>query len=201
MNYALNRTVEPSIEPVSLEEAKLHCRIDDGSDDAVLSSFITAARIWAEDFCRRSFITSTWELSLDEFPGCDEEIRLERPKIIAVSSITYIDTGGTTQTLSSSLYRSDVKSTPGRVTPVAGTVWPATQCDTTNTVTITFTAGYGSTAASVPQPIRTAIAIIAATLSENRENVNIGNIVNTIPLVGNLSAVESLLWPYRWTLR
>ncbi len=201
MNYALNRTSEPSVEPVSLEEAKLHARVDGDSDDAVLSAFVTAARIWAEDFCRRSFLSSTWELCLDEFPGCDEEICLERPKIISVSSIAYIDTGGTTQTLSSSLYRVDAKSTPGRITPIAGQVWPATQCDTTNTVTVTFTAGYGTTAASVPQPIRTAIAILASHLFENREQVNIGNIVNTIPMIGNLSTVESLLWPYRWTVR
>ena len=40
----------PIIEPVTLAEAKAQCRVEYDTDDELLSSYITAARQWAEGF-------------------------------------------------------------------------------------------------------------------------------------------------------
>jgi len=109
--------------------------------------------------------------------------------IQAVSSITYVDIGGTTQTWSSSLYDVDIYSKPGRIRPKWGETWPSIRSQM-NAIAMTYTCGYGATAASVPAPIRQAMLLLIGHWYENREAVVIGNVLGfrEIPI-----AVESLL--------
>jgi len=178
-------TVEPSIEPVSLAMAKLHCKIDLNDDDTLISALITTARQWCESRLSQQFITATRKLYLDGLSHY--EITLPYSPIQAVSSITYVDSGGTTQTWSSSLYDVDSHTRPGRIRPKWGEVWPSTRYQM-NAIAITYTCGYGATAESVPAAIRQAMLLLIAHWYENREAINLGNIVSEIPLT-----VESLL--------
>jgi hypothetical protein len=59
----------PTVEPVTLAEAKLHARIEYSDDDALVTSLITAARRYCETAIRAAFITQTWTLMLDSFPS------------------------------------------------------------------------------------------------------------------------------------
>lgn len=192
MSERYRRTVNPTSEPVTLEDFKAHARVDYDDQDTVINNQITAARLYCEEYLQRSFITTTWALTMEEFP-C-EEIELQRANLIAVSSITYIDTAGATQTLDASHYRVDAYSEPPEIEPAWGYYWPFTR-EISNAVTVTFTAGYGATAASVPQTIKQAILLLAAHWFENREYVS-GQTVNTIPMT-----IESLLMTERWSLR
>ena len=45
---ALVMTAAPSVEPISLAEAKAHLRIDASDEDSLLTSLITAGRIFVE---------------------------------------------------------------------------------------------------------------------------------------------------------
>jgi hypothetical protein len=58
----------PANEPVSLMEAKLHLRVEHDDEDLLIGVLIGAARIAAENECRRSFVTQQWKLFLDAFP-------------------------------------------------------------------------------------------------------------------------------------
>lgn len=60
---------ESGAEPVSLEDAKLHLRIDSSDDDTLISSLITTARRWAEDYCDRTFVVSKYTMKMDSFFG------------------------------------------------------------------------------------------------------------------------------------
>ena len=51
----------PIAEPVTLEEAKLQLRVEFDEDDALISSYITAAREWAEGFLNRSLVAPEGE--------------------------------------------------------------------------------------------------------------------------------------------
>ena len=62
----------PSIEPVTLEEAKLQLRVDSDFDDSLICDAIQAAREDCEGETHRAFITQTWQLILDHFPGTAE---------------------------------------------------------------------------------------------------------------------------------
>lgn len=191
MPLSILRTVDATLEPVTTSQAKAHMRITDTAEDSYIESLITAARQHAEHLTERAFITQTWTMTLDRFPDYFGDIRLPKPLLISVSSITYVDLEGTTQTLSSSLYEVDARSQPGRIRPAYGQAWPSTR-EQLNAVTITYTAGYGATAASVPTAIKQAIMIVVAHWFEHREPVITGTIVAEVPM-----SATALLGPYR----
>ncbi len=60
---------QPTVEPVSLEEAKLYLRVDATSEDDLISSLIQAAREYVETHTRRTLIYTTYRYTLDTFPG------------------------------------------------------------------------------------------------------------------------------------
>ena len=186
----LKRTVPPTTEPVTLAMAKAHLRVDDNEEDPLIAQVIEAAREWCEDFQRRSFCSQTWRLTLDEFPSCDV-IELPRPPLASVSSITYVDSDGATQTLSSGDYTVDTDSEPGRVILGYDESWPSTR-DVPNAVTITYVAGYGANDSFVPAKVKQAMLLLIGHWFENREDILTGTISKQIE-----KGAEALLWPQR----
>ena len=190
--YSLKVVTAPTVEPVSLAEAKLQCRLDDDlvADDALLSSLIVAAREHCENETNRAFINTTFDMKMDGFP-CGSEIILPRAPASSVTSITYLDGDGTSQTWTASEYAVDINTEPGRVTLAYGYSWPSTRA-IENAVTVRYVAGYGAAASSVPDSIKCAMKLIIEHLYRNRSLSVIGTISGTLPL-----SVESLLNRYR----
>jgi len=180
---------QPTVEPVSVAEQKLHEEIDGTRQDSTIAVHIKAARIAAEKFARRRFINATFTETWDRFPS------VIRPGWSPLSSdvsdvvITYVDTDQATQTLSSSLYTVDVSSQPGRIIPAFGESWPST-LGHINDVSVEFVAGYGATSASVPSDIIDAIKLLAAGPFEFRESTSERRIFEN-------PTVKALLWGFR----
>ena len=186
--HAVTRLItDATVEPVTLDEAQQHLRVTDASDDEYISNLIKTARLHCERETNRSFITTTWRLSLDYFPGV---IYPRKPPLISVSSITYYDTTGASQTLSSTYYTVDANSEPGRITEAYGYQWPSTY-SRVGAVTVNYTAGYGAAASSVPLPIKQAMLLLIGHWFEMRSAVLIGSLSKSLEF-----AVESLLAPY-----
>lgn len=191
----LKLVTPPACEPVSLAQFKTHARISRDDEDATIRGYIMAARQYAESRQRRQLITATWRLTIDSFYPCGESrslfetaaIKIPLPPLASVTSITYVDEDGATQTLDSSLYLVDTQSEPGRIVPAFNQVWPYTR-EQINAVAITFVAGYGGTPGSVPATTRQAIQMLASHYYENREAAIVGTISAVTPL-----AVDSLL--------
>ena len=152
--------------PVTLADAKLHCKVDDAADDALITAMITSAAELAEQQLGRALMTQTWELTLDSFPDAFE---LTRVPVQSVTSVKYYDTTGTLQTLASNLYSVDTADGDGfaYIAPAYNTSWPDTR-EQINAVVVRFVAGY-TDAASVPEPIKTWIKLMIGTMYENRE--------------------------------
>lgn len=174
----LSISLEPGIEPVSVEDMLDHARIIDANDAGYIASCIAVARRAAERHTRRQLVTATWKLTLDRFPVAYPcAIHLPRPPLQSVTSIKYIDGGGVERTVLSTAYEKDVDCEPGRVYPIYGTCWPMARLQP-NAVTILYKAGYGGlaptdvqSAAAVPMEIKHAIKMIAAHLYEIRQSV------------------------------
>jgi len=166
---SLRRTSAPTVEPVTLSEAKAHCRVDTSADDTLIQGYITTAREWVEDYIDRALVTQQLVMKLDAFPA---EIELPRPPMIASGTatavtITYVtgEAGGTA-TLSASEYRVDRDSTPGAIRTLYAGSWPSHLIDQ-NSVTVSWWAGYGDSA-SVPQRVKSAILMCVHELYEKR---------------------------------
>jgi len=157
--------------------------------DPQLASWRTAARLYVEDFLRRSLITTTWRHTLDSFP-CDDVLELPRAPLVSVTSIAYVDTAGNTQTLSTDVYDVDTASLPGRIALKYLQIWPYL-LPVRNAVTVTFVAGYGASGSAVPAPILAAMKLLIGHWYENREAVT-GSAMTELPV-----GVSALLWPHR----
>lgn len=156
--------------------------------DPHLTGLIKTARHWTEEYLRRSLIEQTHDWSLDAFPV---EFAVPRPPLISVTSVTYVDTAGASQTLSASIYRVDTAAEPGRITPAYGEAWPSVR-EVTNAVIVRFKAGYGTAASAVPEPIRQAMLLLIGEMHERREQALVGTSIVSVPF-----GVKELLSPYR----
>lgn len=181
----------PNVEPLTVAEAKAHLRVDHTTDDAHIESLIKAARLAAEKFQGRRYINQTYRYYLNWFPAAGY-IELPYCPLSSVTSITYEDENGDTQTLATSRYQVDTKSEPGRVYLEPGTTWPRVEPDRINAVTITYVVGYGTTSASVPENVRHAIRLLVGDMYNHREDTVVGQQANELPM-----GVKSLLWQDR----
>lgn len=192
MTQGLVLVTPPAIEPLTLAEAKDHLRVDSTDEDSLIEPLITAARIYAETFTRRAFITRTYDLFLDGFPA-ETEICLPRPPLQSVTYLKYTDLGGNLVTISSGDYIVDTASQPGRLSLQYLKFWPTYQ-QIANSVRLRFVAGYGNAAADLPRSLQQAMLLIIGHWYENRETVAPGALAE-VPM-----AAQSLLWSERISL-
>ena len=169
---AIKVITAPSAEPVTLTEAKAQCRVDITTDDTLITSYIAAARRLCERIDWRAYMTQTLEVWLDAWPATDI-LKIPRPPLQSVTSITYYDQSNVAATLSSASYFVDTVSEPGRVVLNYGYTWPSTILRETNGIAVRFVAGYAS-AGNVPQTIKQAILLVVGHWYENREAVLVG---------------------------
>lgn len=161
----LTLVTAPVYEPISVDEVKDHHRITITTEDPQILPWIKAAREIFENETGLKLISQTWDWKLDQF--CPV-LRLPFAPVSSITSITYIDTSGDSQTLSASLYQSDLVSEPARIMPAYGQVWPSTRSETFNAVTVRLVAGY-ATPVLVPKPIRLAVLQIVGDFYNHRE--------------------------------
>lgn len=210
-NVKLSVVTAPSVEPVTLEEAKAFLRLETDADDVLITEWITAARLKCESILSRTFITTTWLAKYDNFPPYDPRsgmlqpyqgsrtgvvdtldhwtIQLPRPALQSVAWIKYYDMGGTLQTLSPSLYMVN-DGTPGQIQPAWGTIFPITQ-PRHGAVQVQYVAGYGDTAADVPAVVKMGIKAILGFWYENRD---LGMIVPETIENGLYNILQSESW-------
>lgn len=195
---SLRVTTAPTFEPVTLAEARAHVRIDGGEQDGLLAGYLIAARQFCERDLGRALAAITLQLTLDHDWPCDRWgrpcIALPQPPATAVSLVQYVDTNGTTQTLASNQYLFSYGDTFGLIVPAFGVTWPTVR-DQIDTITVAFTAGYGSNPGDTPEPIRQAILLLVGTYFDNREGstISAGRVTDAILPLG----VDTLLAPYR----
>lgn len=192
MRTGLRLLTPPTTSPVSLAEAKLHCRIDHTDEDDLVQGLINTATEYCEGLQRRSYITQTWQLTMDDWP-LGRVLELPRPPLQSVTSVQYLlEDGVTTETLDSDLYVVDTSTILGRLVLKPDAEWPDDALNAAGAITIEYIAGYGDTPADVPASVRQSIQLLVGHWYAHREAVVVGAAAMTVPV-----AVEALLWPDR----
>lgn len=175
----------PTFEPLDARETADHIRAgDDAAVISLINDYLLVAREWVENEVQVSLGQRTVTLYLDWFPSWEIEIRL--PPLQSVTSIVYLDTSGTSTTLSSTLYRVDTVHRPGRIEPAYSQIWPVTY-PVNKAITITATVGYTS-ADLVPACAKQAMRILAKMMFDSG-----GGMCDD-----GLDAVRRILDPIRW---
>lgn len=194
------RVTDPTIEPISLEDVKLHVKANDDItiEDEYFEGLIVSARENVENITRRAVLTQTWDYYLDDWPK-ENWITLPFGNLQSVpetQSIKWKDADGTETTLTIMIdYIWEMNGSQcGRVVLPYAVPWPSGTLYPSNPITICFVCGW-TTADLVPYSIRAAIKMIATDLYQNRESQmatspsNQGYVVN--------ETVQNLLASYR----
>lgn len=149
----LRLVTPPAVEPVTLEEAKQHLKIDGNEDDSLINALITAARQRAEEYTRRAFITQTWEVAVDSVTST---LCLPRPPVQTIEAVTLDGQAVAPENYGLMVTNLFYTKIPLHAVNPGGLV-------------IRYTSGYGSNATDVPQAIRQAILMLVAHMYEARE--------------------------------
>lgn len=152
------RAAEPTWEPVGLAEVKQQVALPLSytAHDQLLSGLIRQSREKVEHDSGIVCATGSFVWKRATWPaGTCLSIPL-RP-VSAITSITYVDSSGATQTWSSANYSLDANRPKPVVLLGYGQAWP-THRGYENDITITFVAGY-STATAIPQLVKQAVLL------------------------------------------
>ena len=187
MSYPLRLQLRtaPSVEPLTVSDAKSYLRVTSSSEDTLITSLIVVAREACENYTRRALITQEWSMWLDMWPQNDgldwwdgvrvgayvqsyeSGILLPKNPIQSVDAINYFDDDDTSSVWATTNYFVDIYSNPARVKlKESGT--PPTNLRPTNGLEIQFTSGYGTASTDVPNTLIEGIKMMVAYLYENR---------------------------------
>jgi uncharacterized phiE125 gp8 family phage protein len=207
MYGGLHVTTPPATEPITVDLARRHCRIDTDYDDDLIAMYIEGARLEAEAYLNRALFTQhlqyaiTWAppptatplvpqslivFPLNWPPLVKRPIELPRPPAVSVEQITWGPLGDM-QVADPEDYDLNLAVEPGYVAVKPQLLPRIPQ----QSMLIDYTAGYDDAdPAAIPMPIRQAILVGTAHYYENR-----GDVPAEMP-----AAFYRLLDPYRlWT--
>ncbi len=155
----------PATTPITLAEAKAHCRIDEDDEDDLVTAFIQAAVDHLDGYTGvlgRCLVTQTWSISVANW---SDMVRLPFPDCSSVS-VVYNDTDGQEQTVSTSLFWTLEDAVSSDVCFGSEFTSPSLN-DEPEPITIQFDSGFGD-ANAVPAAIKTAMLLLVSHWNENR---------------------------------
>lgn len=180
--YPHTVTVAAASEPVTLTEAKTQCRVDSSDSDTDITGLIAAARSHIEGYCGTPLVSRTVTVKCDCFADFE---RFPAPPLTSVSSVTYVDTAGATQTLSTSIYEVRGDGLVASIALKADQTWPEVQ--TGSRITVTAVVGYSA----LPEAIKHAILLLISHWFDNR------GAASDRPMTDIPHAVDALLSNHR----
>lgn len=155
-------------EPITLAEAKGHCRVDADDEDAYLADLISVARETVEGITGRMLQQQTWRAF---YPAWGDFV-LPKPPVSTLTHIKYYPaSGGSAVTVAGSSYQLLSASEPMSIVLAYGKDWPTEEMRTGDPIEIQFVCGYSA----VPRRLRQAMKMLIAHWHSKREAVVIGN--------------------------
>lgn len=166
MTTALIRSAAPASEPVTLAEAKAHCRVDFTDDDDLIGGLVSAAvaQVDAQGILGRAMVTQDWAQWEPQSPGW---VKLDLGPFQSLVSVEYYDADGVLQTATLSDFETRLSGDFVIVKPKDNAAWPNADARP-DAIKITYRVGYGA-ASDVPSNIKQAILMMVAHWYENRE--------------------------------
>lgn len=139
---------------ITLAQAKEFLRVTSTSEDALITSLAAAAVAWVEKYTGLKFTVASVSETLEDFPAwIDVTVR----PLVSVTSITYIDQDGASQTVV------DPLPIGNRIyAPSAG--WPSRRLQTP--VVVVYTAGL----ATMPEDLRVAALLLVGEFYDKRSS-------------------------------
>jgi len=180
----------PTVEPITLTEAKAHLRVDSSADDTLIQSLIMASRLHIEAALDLALISQSWRFQLDRWPR-SRSLNLPMRPVQSLTTVKVFNGDDDSEALENTAFILDGTANPARLI-LSGSMSLPAPGRAAKGIEIDFVAGYGDAPSDVPQTIRQALLLLTAHWYENREPVEIGASATVIP-----GTVSELLSPYR----
>lgn len=164
--------------PVSLADAKAHCRVDGSDEDALISALLDAASVAVSEMSGRVLVAETWRMSVS---GASGDLRLPKSPVQSITAITYYDRDGVEQAANVDDFFLFADEDRAILRPKDGKAWPSVQ-SREEALSVDFVAGYDA----VPSNLGQAVLLLVGHWYQNREAV--GQNVEELPL-----AVEAMV--------
>ena len=180
----------PAAEPMTVEQAKAHLRVyDDDSQDALIGNHIAAARAHVERVTGLRLYTQTLTLR------CSEWADLAHLPVAPIQSVSvsYTDTAGATQTLSTAVYEERLYGLEPGLALKYQQAWPDIRPG--SLITVEADAGFGDDGDQEPAILQ-AMRLLIGDFFSFRETAST-TATSAIPTAG---AVEALLANHRFHL-
>jgi len=181
--YAL--TVAPTEEPITLDQAKAHARVQHIYLDSQIPVFIKAGRVWLESETSRAIMEQTWTATLDKWPSIEPGERTRRVLLNPRNPEAVVSVTVDGVTIDPSLYMLD-----GSELVVSGDV-AQSEASLGNGIVITYTAKASDAQLEV---FRLALKLLVAFWIENPEAARNDGAWPAISTFG----VDALITPLRW---
>jgi len=167
----------PAAEPISVAELRQWCAIESDRWDDQLARHITAARQYLTPLCG-PLVNETHDVYFAGWPIGDA---LPMPgDLVSVSAFEWTVAAETTSSWTvsgtnlqlSSVTQAKVETgTPAAIRLVKYKMWPSGVLGSGWPIRVRAVIGRGAAGANVPEPLRHAVAMLAAHLFENREAI------------------------------
>lgn len=175
----------PTVEPVSLAEAKLWLRIDGADEDDLVQALIVAARMMVEAEIGQVLLGQSWRLVGDAWPA-DELIPVRVGRILSVAGGRVFSAQGTPTAIAADQFPVFPNAIPPALMalqrPMPGRIYSGIEID--------LRLGYGEAAGDVPETIRLAIRRLVSLWYEDRGDAH-------DPEAGLPPQIRALLRPFR----
>lgn len=175
----------PTVEPISLTEAKLWLRVDGTEEDDLVQALIVAARMMVEADIGQVLLGQNWRLVGDAWPP-DELIPVRVGRILAVTGGRVFSAEGAPAAIAADQFPVFPNAIPPAVQalqrPMPGRPYSGIEID--------LRLGFGEVASDVPETIRLAIRRLVTLWYEDRGDTH-------APEAGLPPQIRALLRPFR----
>lgn len=165
----------PAEEPVSLGEARAFLKVDDGAEDALITTLIGAARLHVEGVTGRALLAQSWRVVLDHWPD-DRQVKLPVTPFMAVTEITAYDAAGAGHEVPLTQFLSE----PDRLLLPAHVAGMPLLRERQG-IEVDYVAGFGTEPEEVPADIRQALLMLVAYWYEHRDAVIVAGSGAVVP--------------------
>lgn len=163
-----------TVEPVTLEEAKLHLRVDGDDDDTLIEALIAASRDYCERFTGLALSEQTLEFTVD----ASDEVFLPLAPVTSITSVTSLVDNVETVLVDATDYWANIDCLPAQIKLFDAYV---------GVLKIVYT----SAPDSVPPLVKSALLLKLGMLYSDRGGENTNEYAD--------EAIDNLLRPYRIT--
>jgi len=182
-------TSAAAVEPLLVEEMILQMSAQGTPDEQLIGLHIKSARSHVEGYTGTRLITQTLTLRTDDWADLEN---LPVAPVQSITSITYVDTDGATQTLATTVYEARLYGLEPSVVLKYNQVWPTIRAG--SQITVTAVVGYGAAGTAAPEAVMQALRLLTADMFRFRETAQVGSVASVYPVA---ATVEALLANHR----